>query len=71
MAAGVWGAEMVCAAIAMARQAGMKTVRLDVLEGNEPARKVYVKCGFVSICWRQMYYENTGLAAFELFEYAL
>ena len=65
------GAEMARAAIAMARQAGMKAVRLDVLEGNEPARKVYVKCGFVPICWRQMHYENTGLAAFELFEYAL
>lgn len=65
------GAKMTQAAIAIAREQGMKAVRLDVLKGNEPARRIYLKCGFEPVGWVQMYYENTGLADFELFEYAL
>jgi len=66
-----FGAEMTRYAIDVARNAGMKAIRLDVLKGNEPARRIYVSCGFEPIGWVQMYYENTGLADFELFECAL
>ena len=65
------GARMVEAAIAIARESGIKAIRLDVLEGNEPARRIYLACGFESITSVQMFYENTGLANFELFELAL
>lgn len=65
------GAKMVEEAIHLARKEGQIAIRLDVLAGNEPARRIYVNCGFKSICNVQMYYENTGLADFELFELAL
>ena len=65
------GARMVEEAIAIARESGIKAIRLDVLEGNEPARRIYLACGFESITSVQMFYENTGLANFELFELAL
>ena len=66
-----FGAKMVQAAIDVAKEEGMKAVRLDVLKGNEPARRIYVKCGFKPIGWVRMFYENTGTADFELFEYAI
>lgn len=65
------GRKMTEEAIAIARESGIKAMRLDVLEGNEPARRIYIACGFVSVAAVQMYYENTGLANFELFELAL
>ena len=65
------GKQMVEAAIDIARESGMKAMRLDVLEGNDPARRIYLACGFVPVAEVQMYYENTGLANFELFELAL
>ena len=65
------GAQMTEGAIRIARDAGMKAVRLDVQRGNEPARRIYVRCGFKSTAEVSMYYENTGLDTFELFEFAL
>ena len=65
------GRQMTEAAIRIARESGMKALRLDVIEGNEPARRIYVNCGFYPVSQVQMYYENTGLANFELFEFAL
>lgn len=65
------GAKMVQAAIDIAKEEGMKAIRLDVLKGNEPARRIYVKCGFEPVGWVRMYYENTGTADFELFEHAI
>jgi ribosomal protein S18 acetylase RimI-like enzyme len=65
------GGQMVEAAIALARESGIKAIRLDVLAGNDPARRIYVAHGFESVAHVQMYYENTGLADFELFELAL
>lgn len=65
------GAKMTEGAIRIARDAGMKAIRLDVQRGNDPARRIYVRCGFKPIAEVSMYYENTGLDTFELFEYAL
>ena len=65
------GRLMTQAAIGIARERGMKALRLDVLEGNDPARRIYVACGFYPVSQVKMYYENTGWATFELFEYAL
>ena len=65
------GRQMAEAAMRIARETGMKALRLDVLEGNDPARRIYLKCGFYPVTQVKLFYENTGLATFELFEYAL
>lgn len=49
----------------------MKAIRLDVLEGNIPAKKAYERLGFKYIDTIQMYYEDTGLTGYMLYEYAL
>ena len=61
--------EMVKKAIQTAEENGIKTIRLDVREGNLPAEKVYKKMGFHYVDSRKMYYEDTGWTNFLLFEY--
>ncbi|MGT2906566.1 GNAT family N-acetyltransferase [Streptococcus dentiloxodontae] len=63
--------EMVQKAINLARENRQKTIRLDVLEGNLPAEKLYVSCGFTYQGSIQLYYEDTGLTHFKLYEYLL
>ncbi len=48
---------------------GIKTIRLDVLEGNLPAEKAYTKVGFHYITTLKMYYEDTGWTNYKVFEY--
>ena len=55
--------------IAMAAQNGIKTVRLDVLEGNLPAEKAYTKVGFRYVETARMFYEDTGWTNYKLYEY--
>lgn len=66
-----YGCEMVEKAIETAKEKGAAAIRLDVLEGNIPAEKLYVSMGFRFIEEISMYYEDTGLARFRLFEYVL
>ena len=61
--------QMARAAIAMAREKGIKTVRLDVLEGNLPAEKAYGKVGFQYVDTVRMFYEDTGWTNYKLYEY--
>ena len=63
--------EMVQAAAALARTKGWKALRLDVLEGNAPARRLYERAGFQYIATKQIWYHSTGLANFLLYEYAV
>lgn len=63
------GRQMVEAAIAEARQTQQKVIRLDVLQGNLPAEKLYEKAGFQKLHTLKQYYEDTGWAQFELYEY--
>ena len=56
---------------ALAREKGWKALRLDVLEGNEPALRLYERAGFVYIEAKKIWYESTGLASFLLYEYAV
>jgi hypothetical protein len=49
----------------------MKTIRLDVLDGNIPAENLYLGMGFQYLNKVQMYYEDTGWTAFRLYEYVL
>lgn len=47
----------------------MKTIRLDVLEGNIPAERAYLKMGFQYLDTIQMFYEDTGWTNYKAFEY--
>lgn len=62
---------MVREVISAAGQRGQKTVRLDVLEGNLPAERLYTGLGFRYVETVEMFYEDTGRTAFRLYEYLL
>lgn len=62
---------MVQKAIEEAKLHHIKTIRLDVLKENLPAKQAYVKMGFQYIDARAMYYEDTGWTDFELYEYVI
>lgn len=61
--------EMVNFVIDMARRDGQKCIRLDVLEGNVPAFRLYESVGFKPAGSVQLFYEDTGLTDFVLYEY--
>ena len=58
-------------AVGIAGRTGMKAIRLDVLHGNLPAERLYTGLGFRSIEKVRMYYEDTGLTEFSLYEYVI
>ena len=62
---------MVQKAFDEARRRHIHVLRLDVLQGNTPAAKAYSSMGFQSMGTVQMFYEDTGWADFEMFEYVL
>lgn len=63
--------QMVQQVIKTAKENGIKTIRLDVLEGNIPAEKSYTKVGFTYLDTVQMFYEDTGWTGYKLFEYLI
>lgn len=63
--------ELVEKAIEVAKDCGQKAIRLDVLNGNLPAVKLYTGKGFQYVDTIQMYYEDTGWTDFELYEYQI
>lgn len=65
------GRAMVRFVMALARQRDGKALRLDVLAGNLPAEKLYTSLGFRYVDSREMFYEDTGLTTYDLYEYAL
>ncbi len=58
-------------AIDLGRECGMKVIRLDVLEGNIPAQRLYEGFGFRHMATLPMYYEDTGWKNFLLYELLL
>lgn len=66
-----YAVSMVKKAFEIAADSNQKAIRLDVLSGNLPAKKLYTKMGFRYIDTSQMYYEDTGRTEFELYEYVL
>lgn len=62
---------MVKAAISVAKEAGMKAIRLDVLSGNLPAEKLYEGQGFKKLQTVPMYYEDTDWTDYEAYELIL
>lgn len=57
--------------IRQARETGQKAIRLDVIEDNLPAEKLYRKLGFQYITSHRLFYEDTGWYEFHLYEYRL
>ncbi len=51
-----------------AKEQGYGAIRLDVLDGNMPAFKLYPKCGYKYVSKVELYYEDTGRTLFHLFE---
>lgn len=63
--------KMIEYAFLICRENHQKALRLDVLDFNLPAQRLYTKMGFVHIDTLKMYYENTGLTDFLLYEYKI
>lgn len=61
--------QMVQKMIESAYKNNIKTIRMDVLEGNVPAERVYIENGFKFVDIIQMFYEDTGWTNFKLFEF--
>lgn len=57
--------------IMMAKSRGKKVVRLDAIETNVPAQRLYEKYGFVQYGKIQAYYESVGFADFCFYQLIL
>ncbi len=55
-------------ALDFARRKNFKTMRLDVLDGNTPAEKLYTAEGFRFVDELKMFYEDTGWTTYKLYE---
>ena len=53
------------------RKVGKKTLRLDVIENNTTAEKLYQKLGFQYIQTKTLYYDVVGEMTFKLYELVL
>ncbi len=62
---------MVTYAADLSRKEGCRVIRLDVLKDNIPAEKLYLKCGFRFVTEQKIFYEDTGLTDFRMFELVL
>ena len=62
------GTEFLEAVEKIAKESGIKSLRLDVLDSNIPAIKLYEKCGFDYIDTVDLGYGKYGLDNFKLYE---
>lgn len=62
------GRRVVAESLALAERSGALCVRLDVMDGNLPAERLYLSMGFLPVCEQTMYYEDTGWMKFKIFE---
>lgn len=65
------GKLMIKKAIEVGKEQDKKSLRLDVLDGNIPAGKLYSALGFDFVKTVELFYENTGVRIFHLYEYKL
>jgi len=63
--------QMVSYVIELCGQGPIKAIRLDVLKKNIPASKLYLSMGFQFIEAVKIFYEDTGLTDFLLYELAI
>ena len=65
------GRRMTERAIALVRGRGGRSLRLDVIDGNRPAERLYDAVGFRTVSRSRIYYEDTGWADFLVMEYPI
>ncbi|MCR4963987.1 MAG: GNAT family N-acetyltransferase [Firmicutes bacterium] len=65
------GKQMIAFVMGLAKAKGAKALRVDVLDGNMPALRLYPSLGFLHAGSIELFYENTGLCRFILFELPL
>lgn len=65
------GRQLIERALRVARDMGVRVVRLDVLTGNVPAHRLYESVGFVPVVTKELFYEDTGRVNFTLYELVL
>lgn len=65
------GTMLVNEMIRAARAENKKALRLDIIGTNTSAERLYTKCGFRFIEAKQLFYEDTGLTEYKMFELAL
>ena len=65
------GAELVHEATRLAREAGKRVMHLDVVPGNLAASRIYLAEGYKLACTHKIFYEDTGLADFDMYELVL
>lgn len=58
-------------AIALARTMGKRVIHLDVVHQNLAASRIYKQAGFTFVGPFQVFYEDTGLMHFDMYEYVL
>lgn len=63
--------DMLSHIIRLCGQENRKAIRLDVLRRNYPAIRLYEAAGFVRVDMVKLFYEDTGLTEFYLYEYVL
>ena len=52
----------------LAKNNGVKTIRLDVRKGNVPAIKLYERCGYTYVGAINLDFRGSDLGLFELYE---
>lgn len=57
--------------INLAKEQGMKAIRLDILGENQVAERLYTGCGFQFVQEKRMFYEDTGWTQYRMYEYNL
>lgn len=65
------GTRLVNEIIRFARSEAKKAIRLDILGTNQLAEKLYTKCGFRFVEAGQLFYEDTGLTEYKMYEFEL
>ena len=65
------GTAMMQAVMEMARAAGKKSIRLDLIDHNRTVARVYTGMGFRKCGEVKLFYEEVGWQLFHLFEFAL
>ena len=65
------GEKVVQDIIEIAELTNKKTIRLDILDGNIAAERLYTKMGFQFVRAKDMFYEDTGWTKFAMYELIL
>jgi GNAT superfamily N-acetyltransferase len=60
--------QMILDAVKICKKNSIKAIRLDILGYNKPAEKLYSSMGFHYIETLKLFYEDTGLTDFHLYE---